>query len=367
MAALRTSHQGGSLAEPGPARRYGEARKPARANSRANSGRGTGLPITPAMTVVFRVAAGPRIGFGHLVRCRSLARALGVEPRVSIRGTAATRRRAAQLGWCVLGSRRLDLGTWKASVLVVDDPSQGAASAWVATAHRLRVPVMSIHDVGVAPVPAQISIDGSVGRTADCGTMRALRGPRFAVLDPAVVRHRRAARHLTQRPRVLVALGGGFHALRAVVPLVATLVHAHPGVEVRVAAGFATTRRPLVTGCRVVSAPGGLAGELAQATVAVVAGGVTLYEACALGVPVVATAVAPSQRPTVAAMTRAGAAWSGGSLRNARDARRLARATAALLADATARRALGRRGRQLVDGRGVWRVAAAVRRLADAA
>jgi len=49
------------------------------------------MPITSGMTVVFRVAAGPRLGFGHLVRCRSLARALGVTPRVWLRGSAATR------------------------------------------------------------------------------------------------------------------------------------------------------------------------------------------------------------------------------------------------------------------------------------
>ncbi len=48
--------------------------------------------------VLFRAAAGPRLGFGHLVRCRSLARALGVSPLVSLRGTSRTREAAIRLG-----------------------------------------------------------------------------------------------------------------------------------------------------------------------------------------------------------------------------------------------------------------------------
>ena len=43
------------------------------------------------LRVLFRAAAGPRRGFGHLVRCRSLARALGVRPLVC----AAWQRHAA--------------------------------------------------------------------------------------------------------------------------------------------------------------------------------------------------------------------------------------------------------------------------------
>ena len=38
------------------------------------------------LRILFRAAAGPRRGFGHLVRCRSLARALGVRPLVALRG-----------------------------------------------------------------------------------------------------------------------------------------------------------------------------------------------------------------------------------------------------------------------------------------
>lgn len=326
---------------------------------------GTGLPITPGMTVVFRVAAGPRLGFGHLVRCRSLARALGLAPRVSIRGSASTRRLASALGWVVLPHGLRGLRVLRPSVLVVDDPSSAAAARWVQTARRLGIAVASVHDRGLAPVAAHLSIDGSAGRTASCGTRIRLRGPRFAVLDPAVATARRR-RPRACGTRVLVALGGGRQGRQGIVPLVRALAAARPDLDIRVAAGFAPSDRPLPAG-RFVPAPDGLAGELVTAGVAVVAGGVTAYEACALGVPAVAAAVVPAQAGTIAALARAGAVVAAGRLRSAADARRIAAATLRLLDDGPRRVALRRRGRALVDGRGAARVADAVRRLADAA
>ncbi len=50
------------------------------------------------LRVLFRAAAGPRRGFGHLVRCRSLGRALGVRPLVSVRGGRLAEHTAIALG-----------------------------------------------------------------------------------------------------------------------------------------------------------------------------------------------------------------------------------------------------------------------------
>ena len=330
------------------------------------SGNRVPKPIPTGMTVVFRVAAGPRRGFGHLVRCRSLARALGVPAAVSIRGAAATRRLAAALGWTVLPGGPQCLRAMRPAVLVIDDPWAGAAAPWVRGARRLGITVASVHDQGVAPVAAQLSVDGSAGRTAACGTHVRLRGPRFAVLDPGVAEARHRRRPATAAMGVLVALGGGRQARQSIVPLVRHLAAARPDLDIRVAAGFTTPRRPLPAG-RFVTAPDGLARELSTALVAVVAGGVTAYEACALGVPAVAAAVVPAQAPTIAALARAGAVVAAGRLRSGADARRIAAAALRLLDDGPRRAALRRRGRALVDGRGAARVADAVRRLADAA
>jgi spore coat polysaccharide biosynthesis predicted glycosyltransferase SpsG len=118
-------------------------------------------------------------------------------------------------------------------------------------------------------------------------------------------------------------------------------------------------------------APDRLRRELARATVAVVAGGTTLYEACALGTPVVAVAVVPAQRGTLAAFRRQGLAripvpgavpevgtpaWGAA----------IAAAAADLWADAAARRMMAAASRTAIDGRGAERVARAIRRLVTA-
>src|SRR5579862_3019830 len=99
------------------------------------------------MRCLFRVAAGPHIGFGHLLRVRALARALGVKAVVSMRGSAMARRTAVGLG-CRIEPRPLakieaaDFDVW-----VVDDPSPALADRWLARARRLGVPGVAIQDV----------------------------------------------------------------------------------------------------------------------------------------------------------------------------------------------------------------------------
>jgi spore coat polysaccharide biosynthesis predicted glycosyltransferase SpsG len=109
----------------------------------------------------------------------------------------------------------------------------------------------------------------------------------------------------------------------------------------------------------------GLGRELQRADIAVVAGGVTLYEACAIGTPVVATAVVPAQRPAIAGFARAGAALDGGRIGTMprASARQVATLVATLVKDEAARRGLAANGRRLVDGNGAARVARQIARL----
>ena len=133
----------------------------------------------------------------------------------------------------------------------------------------------------------------------------------------------------------------------------------------------------------------GLAPELANADVAIVGGGMSLYEACAMGVPAVALPVVAAQMPTVRAFALRGAAIAmpafatsgrgatrpssaGSSVRSSGPTRRAssqvqqaAAAAIKLLNNPRQRAALARRSTQLVDGRGALRAAAAVARLAD--
>jgi spore coat polysaccharide biosynthesis predicted glycosyltransferase SpsG len=100
---------------------------------------------------------------------------------------------------------------------------------------------------------------------------------------------------------------------------------------------------------------------MARASVAVVGGGVSLYEACAHGTPAVGVPVVAAQRPTVSAFVARGAAR--GIVRGRVRADAVAAECVTLLTDATLRRQQARLGRRLIDGRGAFRAAAAVRRL----
>jgi spore coat polysaccharide biosynthesis predicted glycosyltransferase SpsG len=99
---------------------------------------------------------------------------------------------------------------------------------------------------------------------------------------------------------------------------------------------------------------------------AVVAGGTTLYEACALGTPAVAVAVVPGQRGTVAAFARAGLVavpMSGPAVGSGPWGRAVAAAAAALWVDAAARQRMAGAARRAIDAHGAARVARAIHRL----
>jgi spore coat polysaccharide biosynthesis predicted glycosyltransferase SpsG len=321
-------------------------------------------PASADLRVLFRAPAGPRRGFGHLVRCRSLARALGVRPLIAIRGGRRARAAARALGCDVIeGSAAAVIARVAPQVIVVDDPIASNARRWIACARRFGCRVVTVHDLGLGACEGDLVVDGSIVKAAGGPQgpqpRTFLRGPRFALLDPAFASPLRAVRH-PRAPRVLVALGGGPRAVLG--HAIARAVNRElPWVSIRIAGGFAVA----ASGSRnriVWTGPlDGLAGELAACDVAVVGGGVSLYEACARGVAAVGVPVVLPQRPTVRGFVTAGAAR--GDAGRAPDAEQVARDVVTLLRQPAARRALAAQGRKLVDGRGAARVADTIRKL----
>ena len=91
---------------------------------------------------------------------------------------------------------------------------------------------------------------------------------------------------------------------------------------------------------------------------AIVAGGVTAYECCALGVPAIALPVTAAQRQTVHALARLGALVEGGYPPTDDDViERVANTVASLHANPRARTRISRAAQRIVDGCGAFRVA----------
>jgi spore coat polysaccharide biosynthesis predicted glycosyltransferase SpsG len=321
------------------------------------------------LTVLFRVAAGPRLGFGHLVRAERLAAALDADVWLSVRGVRHFTPPAPRVRLTRESVRSLEI--IRPGLLVLDTPVARDAWRWLRAARRLDIPVASVHDGGVAPVASDLAIDGSLAaRGPIAGAGRTLSGVCFIVIDPRV--SRRIARIRDVGRRVLIALGGGTRAGTAT-RLAHAITTMQPGVQVEIAGGFVNEAPELSRDICWLGPQTSLVPALARADVAVVAGGLTLYESVALGVPTVPIAVVPAQRPTIAAFAQRRAVadpkvtLGAGRRFDADAASRTATEVVNLLNDPSRRRHLSVGGSQLVDGNGAVRVAREIERVVRSA
>lgn len=316
--------------------------------------------------ILFCAAAGPHRGFGHLIRCGVLADALGVRRDVALRGSLDTVHAAVRQGWTVHDGSDHLVADLSPDLVIIDEPSGAHASDWVRQAHAIGVPAVTVHDLGLGRVTSDLSIDGSITRLH--GTRPAdLQGPAYAILDPAIAALR-ARSHGRLRDRLVIALGGGAHVRDIGLRLATELSRELPKLRIDLAVGFAVTAPPaLPRHCRWLRSPRDLKRALATASMAVVGGGITLYEACALGTPTIAIAVVPAQRLTIHAFDRAGAVIDASASTRGQVVARVVDAARMLAEDPSTATLFGRRARQIVDARGTARVVRRVRALLSGA
>src|SRR5262249_17499767 len=144
------------------------------------------------------------------------------------------------------------------NVVIIDDPSKRAALVWRRAAQSLRIPVVSVHDLGIAYCGADLTIDGSLvlPLTRPKGL---LSGPAYAILDPALLEHRGQLRDPNS---ILIALGGG-PRLNIALQIADALRAARPELRVRIAGGLVAGEQPVRRGILVLGPQDGLARELA--------------------------------------------------------------------------------------------------------
>lgn len=302
---------------------------------------------------VFRIAAGPRVGYGHMMRASALARCLPFDVAVSVRGGGEAVRRARAIGPVVGDDEALRL----ADVVIVDDPSEAHGRRWIARARRKGVFTVSVQD-DARTSEADIVVASGLDAPRPAVGAALLYGPRFYLLDRST--GRRSAPRQSERQRVLIAVGGGHHVQYVAQPLVDAVLERSPEAEIMVAAGFSADR-PFLRGASWLEAPSGLTPALRRADVAVVAGGVTLYEACALGVPAVGVAVVAAQQRAITAFASRDAVIDAGLFSSRSMTADVAgSAVARLLRSRALRQRMSARAMTIVDGKGARRVSSAI-------
>lgn len=319
------------------------------------------------VTVLTEAGHGP--GLGHVRRCIALGRAaveLGADVRVLVAGGVplgpplGPRLRLEACDWTTAVDAALGaLHPAGADVVVVD--SYAARATLLATLGRGGRCVVLIDDLADRPTPVDMVVNGGFHATHLTYHGRPdtvyLLGPRYALLDPAFAEPV-PMRSMGPVRRVLITLGGDAPSELFEAAIDGALCAA-PQAQLDVVVGPFTTwsaaERDRVAVRRGLSS---LRPLMLEADLAVTAGGMTLYECLASGVPIVALAIADNQRPNIASLGAAGLLIDG--------AASLESAIRRLVDDPALREAMSRRGREVVDGGGARRVAREIERMVAA-
>jgi spore coat polysaccharide biosynthesis predicted glycosyltransferase SpsG len=310
---------------------------------------------------------GRGIGFGHVARCGALCEALraaGAQPRLVVDGDRSAAGVAhARVEFLAWRSRppRLRALLKDCAAAVVDSYLAGPAFyRWLAASVPLAV---YLDDNKRLAYPPGFVVNGGIHA-------RALRYPRPRGRRLLIGPHHILLRRAFWRPpapprsgpvqRVLVTAGGssdpGFLARVAEATLLA-----FPAARVRTVAARADlpSLRRLGDRLDILLQPADMPRAMRGTDLCVSAGGQTLNELAAFGIPCVGIELADNQRRHLRAWARRGFALSAGR-RDAPGFEARLRAALSRAASPARRRAMSRAGRRLVDGRGALRTAEAV-------
>lgn len=333
--------------------------------------------------LLIRADGSSQIGTGHVMRGLALAQAWrrsgGQVVFASAETTPALTARVTQEGFALVAlpaprgsladanqtleqARALGAG-W----VVADGYTFG--TAWQQAVHGHEARLLVVDDYGHADhYHARYVLNPNL--EADAGTYRSrsadarlLLGPKYALLREefgrAAPRTRVAGSTV---PRVLVTLGGSDP--ENVTAKVVAALHGLAGIETIVVVGGSNPHlakleaavRGSVAAIHLTTNVRDMPALMAEADLAIAAGGSTVWELCSVGLPMLLLVLAENQTSVASALDRAGAAVNLGHHRQV-SAGSLANAVRDLIAQPERLADMGRRARRLVDGFGAARVA----------
>lgn len=338
----------------------------------------------PPLRIVFRADASTAIGAGHVVRCATLASELATRGAtihflcrtlpgdycawLETRGFGVTRLSVENLDEEIAASRAALAALGSVAWLVVDH--YGLDACWERALRPLAERLLVIDDTANRPHDCDLLLDqnlvaGAAGRYTGLlpPQTECLLGPRHALLPPAFAAAR-AGRHVRDGEvrRILLCFGGSDPQGHTLAALDALRAHAGRLARIDVVVGPANpARTAIAAACQglpaVLHCPAeDMAGLLAEADLAIGAGGTMNWERACIGVPTLAFGIAGNQRPVLEAMIEGGYAV-GTPQMTPPDPAGIAAWLAVLLANPPLLRGLAERGRTLVDGEGTRRVA----------
>jgi UDP-2,4-diacetamido-2,4,6-trideoxy-beta-L-altropyranose hydrolase len=258
--------------------------------------------------------------------------------------------------------------------LVVDHYALDAR--WQRAARPAGTRLMAIDDLADRPHECDLLLDQNLGHEAGDydGLVPAactrLVGPRYALLRPEFAEMRAAALARRAEGRglrhLLVTMGGVDRADATSAVLTALLAAPLPAdcrITVVMGGQAPALERVRALAARMpwptevaVDVPD-MADRMAEADLAIGAGGATTWERCALGLPGITVETADNQAGIAAALARAGAGLAPGALAERGFARAL-RAALAEASDPARLRALSQAAAAICDGEGAGRVLA---------
>jgi UDP-2,4-diacetamido-2,4,6-trideoxy-beta-L-altropyranose hydrolase len=345
----------------------------------------SGHRVKNVFPVLFRVDFSREIGAGHVVRCGALAEALrkhGVQTLLATTSHCKSRHdwrclsfskivRIAARSNHSLSARDAELTlklahTAGSRCVIVDH--YGATANYRARLKSSGLKVAVVDDVGkqnfwAADWLFNQNIEAEAIRYRVRPGCRKLLGPKFVLLRrqfAAKIQKPPAKGH--KRLRVLVTMGGGDTA-KLTGRILKVIAKVESPIQVCCVADGSSADLALLSRStknfrhpiELLPMVSDMVKLMAQADIAVCAGGSTGWEFCALGVPMLVFTLAANQKRNAIGLARAGCAKYLGS--PVYGLKKLPRALERLVKNPDQRRTMGRHGRSLVDGHGAERAA----------